>query len=428
MGSFKYSPGPSNVTIKPNQAGSTGAQAPIGTIPVGHVGSQIGNSGWYHGTSASGNPSTGTTMHLGHSGDVFIAGTKYPFQAGYKVEPTDLGAALLSIAGGPWSAAAGVTLLAMPHVINWIDEHEKYRVNPQNGRPEERVARHEAFCNASTNYPPPVGLPALGSQSNMGCGGFGEGTVKLEVTNTSGGATCRVGNSCHPSVLYSNWGVNSTYTDEWLPKSMDDIAPYLNRKPTNPAGAINDLLTRGADIPLGQPELTGPTELKGPKTTTKNADGTETVTQPVTKYQITNNTINITSTTTTTTTTNVDGTVKDSTETKVEPPPASESDGSTQEKPDLCEKYPDILACSKPELDTPEGEIPKTQKELTYQEEDSFGGGTCPPDVFGSIGGQQYKLYDWQQTCGVVQNYLRPLILLLGAMGALFILIPGRDS
>jgi hypothetical protein len=426
MGYFKYSSGPSNVTIKPNQAGTTGSQAPIGSIPTGQVGSQIGNSGWYHGTSASGQPSSGTTMHLGHNGDVFVAGTKYPFQAGYKVEPTDLAAALLGMVGGPWTAAAGATMLAMPHVINWIEQHDRLSVDDDTGQIMERTDKFDLFCQASQNY---QGSPAVGSTSSAGCGGA-TGTVYVDMQPNATGqsAVCSVRNTCHPSVVYASWGQNGTYGAEMLPKSMDDIAPYLNKRPTDPAGTLEDILNRGGDIPLGQPELTGPTELKGPKTTTKNADGTETVTQPVTKYQITNNTINITNTTTTTTTTNTDGTVKEATETKVEPPPETEADGSTQEKPDLCEKYPDILACSKPELDTPEEDIPTSEKELTYTEEDNFGGGTCPADVFGSIGGQQYKLYDWQQTCAVVQNYLRPLILLLGAMGALFILIPGRDA
>jgi hypothetical protein len=37
-------------------------------------------------------------------------------------------------------------------------------------------------------------------------------------------------------------------------------------------------------------------------------------------------------------------------------------------------------------------------------------------------------VYEWSRTCSVVSTYIRPIILLLGAMGALFILIPGRDS
>ena len=89
MNGFKFSTNGSNVTIKPNQPSTSGTfgavntgGGPTGVIPPGTTGTQIGNSGWYVGASASGNPASGTTMHLGHSGDVFVAGTKYPFQAG----------------------------------------------------------------------------------------------------------------------------------------------------------------------------------------------------------------------------------------------------------------------------------------------------------------------------------------------------------
>lgn len=102
--------------------------------------------------------------------------------------------------------------------------------------------------------------------------------------------------------------------------------------------------------------------------------------------------------------------------------PAEEQDKS------LCEKHPDILACQKPDLDTPDGEIPRTSKTVTYAEEGGFGGGSCPGNLYSNVGGKSIMVYNWSETCGVVSTYLRPIILLLGAMGALFILIPGRDS
>jgi hypothetical protein len=102
--------------------------------------------------------------------------------------------------------------------------------------------------------------------------------------------------------------------------------------------------------------------------------------------------------------------------------PAEEQDKS------LCEKHPDILACSKPELDVPDGEIPKATKQITYAEEGGFGGGSCPSNVYANLHGKQTMVYEWTRTCSVVSTYIRPIILLLGAMGALFILIPGRDS
>ena len=110
------------------------------------------------------------------------------------------------------------------------------------------------------------------------------------------------------------------------------------------------------------------------------------------------------------------------------PTPDGEDKPAEEQEKSLCEKYPDILACSKPELDVPDGEIPKLTKQITYAEEGGFGGGSCPSNVYANLHGKQTMVYEWSRTCSVVSTYIRPIILLLGAMGALFILIPGRDS
>lgn len=114
--------------------------------------------------------------------------------------------------------------------------------------------------------------------------------------------------------------------------------------------------------------------------------------------------------------------------TNPQPDPNADDKPTPEEDKSLCEKHPDILACSKPELDTPNVDIPKATKTITYQVEDAFGGGSCPVDVYTNIGGKNVRVYEWSRTCSVVITYLRPIILLLGAMGALFILSPGRDS
>lgn len=110
------------------------------------------------------------------------------------------------------------------------------------------------------------------------------------------------------------------------------------------------------------------------------------------------------------------------------PAPDGEDKPAEEQDKSLCEKHPDILACSKPELDIPDGEIPKVTKQITYAEEGGFGGGSCPSNVYANLHGKQTMVYEWTRTCSVVSTYIRPIILLLGAMGALFILIPGRDS
>lgn len=93
---------------------------------------------------------------------------------------------------------------------------------------------------------------------------------------------------------------------------------------------------------------------------------------------------------------------------------------------DICDKHPDVVACQKMELDTPEGEIPKASKAVTYSIENSWGGGSCPADVYATLGGKTVKIYDWHESCDYIATYVRPMLLILCAIGALFIVMPGK--
>ncbi len=99
-----------------------------------------------------------------------------------------------------------------------------------------------------------------------------------------------------------------------------------------------------------------------------------------------------------------------------------------EDKPGLCDEYPDILACSKPELDTPDGEIPKSNKEVSYTPDSLFGGGSCPADIYVTAGGQQLKAWDWQQSCSHIVTYFRPVMLFLGAIAAFLVLAGGTNE
>lgn len=95
-----------------------------------------------------------------------------------------------------------------------------------------------------------------------------------------------------------------------------------------------------------------------------------------------------------------------------------------KEDRDFCDKNPESLACT--ELDTPEGEIPKSTVNVTYSIENSWGSGSCPADKYATLAGKSVKVYDWAQTCDYVATYVRPMLLVLCALGALFIVMPGR--
>ena len=54
-----------------------------------------------------------------------------------------------------------------------------------------------------------------------------------------------------------------------------------------------------------------------------------------------------------------------------------------------------------------------------------FGGGRCPANVFMTFHGvnKNLKVWDWQQTCATLETYIKPLVLLMGAISAFFIVL-----
>ncbi len=97
-------------------------------------------------------------------------------------------------------------------------------------------------------------------------------------------------------------------------------------------------------------------------------------------------------------------------------------------QPDLCEKNPDILACQKPELDTPAEETPKKSFVIRYVEETLFGVGSCPANRSVTIGGHQMTVWDFQKTCDYLALYVKPLLITLATFSAFFILSPGKNE
>ena len=128
----------------------------------------------------------------------------------------------------------------------------------------------------------------------------------------------------------------------------------------------------------------------------------------------------------------IDGQPVDRPKDTKEPMQGPESENNPNDKPteskeqiDLCEKNPDILACSKPELDTPDDEIPKTNRDVSLQPENLFGGGSCPANKVMTVGGQQVTVWDWDQSCGYITGYMRPVVLVLCAFAAFMIVSGG---
>lgn len=225
-------------------------------------------------------------------------------------------------------------------------------------------------------------------------------------------------------------------TSPYVPATQQELEDAIASESGWPSGskigeAIREAIEQGETLPVPAPsEVTGPTSVPGPSVTTEkvtrdssgNPTGTTNVTNNTT-YNVTYNTNTVTVTTVTTTTqTNPDGTTETTTDEEQEEEPRDE-----------CEQKPDSIACA--ELDTPEGEVPKEAKTITYApEEMGLGAGTCPADLTMSVmshGGQSMKVWDWAQTCNKITTYVRPLVLALASITALFLVVgykPGGDT
>ena len=186
----------------------------------------------------------------------------------------------------------------------------------------------------------------------------------------------------------------------------------------------------GRNLDEGQ-KVTGPASVGTPQTTTStstktNPDGSTTTTTttktvtPTVTYSGDKATVTEKEKVTT-----VEKTCTESgTCTETKPNPDEETEKPATEETDLCKLHPEILACQ--ELDTPEDEIPRSTKELTYTEDTMFsGGGSCPADSYVTLHtGQTLKVWDWQKSCDMITTYLRPLLLVAAAYIAFMMLVP----
>lgn len=96
-----------------------------------------------------------------------------------------------------------------------------------------------------------------------------------------------------------------------------------------------------------------------------------------------------------------------------------------QDKQDLCEKHPDILACQEVDTEVEDKQIPKAEKTVTYAPENPFGGGACPADKYTRVGGQQVLVVDWTRDCQFVRDYVTPIAFVLTTLIVGAILLGG---
>lgn len=357
------------VTVSGNTAriGMTGNGAEWGsTIPISPT---IG--GW----SQAGNygipqAAKGPTMTMSGSGEVFFAGTKYPFQAGYTVPASSVVSGLqfaASVACSGLSAPACLAVMAatasLPYIQDWLtnskvrpdpDDPQKlqqldpvlfcteapcyeYKVNP---RPYSGLRTPELACR---DYVTDYLVPTFPSN-----GYYYTGST---ATTCSFAATKQGVSAQTIPVVKQSIGAQAPIW-RWV-SSLDDIRPYLEKTPFDPR-IIPEILSKGGDIPMPAPTISGPSSLPGPQEVIKNPDGSTTTKTTTQNFVRNGDTITNITNVTTNITTNTSSQVINSSTSTVSP------SGSSEPTPDVCKTNPTSSMCQPlgEAKDTPFGPIP----------------------------------------------------------------------
>lgn len=225
--------------------------------------------------------------------------------------------------------------------------------------------------------------------------------------------TCSVLSTCPDGSQKWNFTWTGTSTPTTAVLTDQEIIDAIANKSGWPSTsslskAVADAVASGEPLDAPAPTVSGPATAPGPTSTTTSGNTTTTTNNT---YNINYSNNQVTYNTTSTTTINDGTTTTTSTTTTADDQPASE-----------CQKNPNSLNCA--DLDVPDGTIPKTTKNIAYTAETWFGGGSCPADKYLTTHGQQIKVWDWQSTCSNLVTYFRPVLLIVAAVMAMFIVLP----
>lgn len=93
---------------------------------------------------------------------------------------------------------------------------------------------------------------------------------------------------------------------------------------------------------------------------------------------------------------------------------------------DPCINAPNRVACI--ELGTPEGDIPRDTRDIDFEPEELFGGGSCPSDQTFTFRSSVIPITNYAQACDLLQTYVRPMAILLAFFAAMMILARGMPE
>lgn len=199
------------------------------------------------------------------------------------------------------------------------------------------------------------------------------------------------------------------------PASDAEVDQRVSEAPmTRLAPFLEEIVRQGEDVPAkSEPQLSGPSSVTNPAPTTSTTTGPngqpQTTTQQQQRTNVTynGNTYNTTTTSITNTTNN---TTNETTTTTTENPEPS----------DPCEGNPNRAGCA--ELDVPEGEIPREEKNLTFNPVDLGVNATgCPAPIAITVPVVGQKFLEFDVFCDTATK-MRPFIVACSALTAMFIL------
>lgn len=384
----------------------TPAGAPM---PVERAGTTSGSDVGYSGSASKTNPS-GNKVPIGVSAKVLGSAAAKIIGAGLGVSAivgtgqalwdlcNELGFNCSKTAGGP------LTITKPDPTICTTAPCYQYLVNAAVGDPPQRIqaSSHKAACTLWAQHPSRGSYKSNYIASNESTCYLTDwtdypyqmGITKVEV---SPGAPVP-----SPSTLAELQDFISARTTGWplnsaIHKAIEEAAKATGQK-----------------VPLTNPKVSGPATSQGTtKTTVDPAKNTTTTTGVTHNHTYNDNRVTTTTTTSSNVTNNTTGTGE--TTTTTEEPVEEESE---------CQKNPQSIGCA--ELDTPEGEIPRVEKLITFTPENlGFGGGSCPANVVQNLGGSPVTIVNWTQNCSYITTYAKPIILALASFSALMIIFVG---
>lgn len=179
-----------------------------------------------------------------------------------------------------------------------------------------------------------------------------------------------------------------------------------------PAGIVGPMTVPGATSKSTESvKLVPGTNVEAPPGATQTDPGTKTTTSTKT-HPITYNGSDVKFGTVTNNVTNITNNVTNVTTTETTKTEEKQDDN----EPDLCEKHPNTIGCKEIDFDTPEGEIPRKQIDVSWSPVDlGLGGGSCPAPV------QLYdnKQFSYQLACDnllLIKTMVIAIALFVGGM------------